>query len=78
MIGVIVGIKIKINNELLSKWSRTRSIEDVESELNISIPTKLRRHKRFGYPKSKFYKLITKSQILANRKEVDKLLNISN
>ncbi len=54
-----------------------KSIEEFENKHEIQIPKHFRRHKRFGFPKSKLYKSITPSRLEKNHITVNKELGIS-
>lgn len=68
---------LKAKDSNLTDWARQKSIEDFEKEKGITLPKKLRHPKRFGYPKSNFYKIISAKTIKKNRKIVDNFLSIS-
>ncbi len=65
--------KVKIDDETLKKWARTRSFEDIENELKIKTVT-TRSLKRMGYPASKYYKVVTKKDLEKNRKKTEEFL----
>ena len=54
-----------------------KSIEEFENKYEIQMPKHFRRHKRFGFPKSKLYKSIKPSKLEKNRIIVNKELRIS-
>lgn len=66
-----------IDKAILEEWSKKRSIEDFEKEFCIFTPVEMRKQKRFGYPKSKYYcKMLTKKELIKNRNIVNKFLSI--
>ena len=61
-------------NDLI-EIAKTKSFEDFEAENGIDILEESPNQERFGYPKSDYYKLLTKKKKAENKKLINRFLS---
>ena len=64
----------RIDAATLKLWASNKSLREIENELGIEVPSP-RSLKRMGYPRSKYYELLTRKKREQNRKETDRFLD---